>query len=87
MLILIHVVLALSALALSIYNNFKPALGKLKASYALAVGTLASGVLLIVIQHASIVRTCLTGIMFFGVVSILNETARKRLATQTKTIE
>lgn len=85
MLILIHVILALSALTLSAHSNFKPTAGKLKTSYALAGGTLTSGVLLIVINHASIVRTCLTGIMFFGIVTILNETARRKLSVVTET--
>lgn len=79
MLIIIHVVLALSALILSVVANFMPSRDKLRVSYALAVGTLTSGVLLIVINHASLLRTCLSGILFFGVVSILNETARRKL--------
>lgn len=82
MLILLHVILAFSALALSIHSNFKPASNKLRASYGLAIGTLSSGVLLIVVNHASILRTCLTGIVFFGIVTILNETARRRLVVQ-----
>lgn len=82
MLIFIHVVLALSAIALSILANFKPSSGKLRSSYFLAVGTLASGVLLIVINHASVLRTCLTGVLFFGVVSILNEAARTKLQAE-----
>lgn len=82
MLIFVHVMLALSAIALSVAANFMPSAGKLKSSYMLAVGTLASGVLLIIVNNASVLRTCLTGIAFFGIVSMLNETARKRLATQ-----
>lgn len=80
MLIIIHAVLALSALTLSVVANFKPGTSKLNASYGLAAGTLSTGVLLIVLSHASIIRTCLTGIAFFGVVSVLNETARRKLA-------
>lgn len=83
MLILLHVILALGALVLSTHSNFKPTAGKLRASYGLAAGTLTSGVLLIVINNASVLRTCLTGIVFFGVVTVLNETARRKLATET----
>lgn len=82
MLLIVHIFLALSALALSVIANFLPTTGKLKASYGLAAGTLASGVLLIVVNNASVLRTCLTGIVFFGIVSILNETARHKLAVQ-----
>lgn len=83
MLILIHVVLALTALGISAYNVFKPVISRLKTSYALAGGTLASGVLLIVINHASILRTCVSGIVFFGVVTAMNELARQRLASNS----
>lgn len=84
MLIVLHVVLALGALIISVAANVKPSTNKLKSSYFLAGGTLSTGVLLIVFGGASIIRTCLTGILFFGAVSILNETARKRLATQAE---
>ena len=83
MLILIHVMLAIGALTLSVIANFKPSSNKLKVSYGLAVGTLASGVLLIVINHANVLRTCLTGIVFFAIVSLLNEFARRNLATES----
>jgi hypothetical protein len=82
MFILIHIILALSALALSIYCYFNPSNGKLKVSYGLAAGTLASGVLLIFVNNASVLRTCLTGIIFFGVVSVLNEAARSKLVAE-----
>ncbi|TXG77677.1 hypothetical protein E6P97_01345 [Patescibacteria group bacterium] len=78
----IHVALALSALAMSAAANFSPSDNKLRTSYGLAVATLASGGLLIFVNHANVLRTCLTGIVFFGIVSILNELARKHLATQ-----
>lgn len=82
MLIVLHVVLALAALVLSVAANINPSIKKLKISYYLAGGTLSTGVLLIVVNHASIIRTCLTGIAFFIAVSVLNETARKRLLAQ-----
>jgi hypothetical protein len=80
-LILIHVIFAFGALALAVFANFKPSSNKLTLSYRLALGTLASGVLLIPVNNANILRTCLTGILFFGIVSMLNELARKRLQT------
>lgn len=80
MIILTHVILALLSLALSTTNYFIPTKTKLTTSYILAIGTLASGVVLIVANNASVLRTCLTGIAFFGVVTILNEFARKKIA-------
>lgn len=80
MIILSHVLLALLSLALSTFNFVTPSKTKLVTSYLLATGTLASGVVLIVVNNASVLRTCLTGIAFFGVVTILNELARKKIA-------
>lgn len=81
MMILLHVVLALGALSLSVIANFMPSSTKLKASYGLAIGTLTTGVLLIIINNASVLRTCLTGITFFAVITVLNELTRKKLTT------
>lgn len=84
MLIIAHVVLALSALGVSTAGFFKPSQNRLRVSYSLAAGTLGSGVLLIVIAQASILRTCLSGILFFSIVSLLNELARRRLVPQNQ---
>lgn len=81
MLILIHVIMALAALTVSVLANIKPSVNKLFGSYVLAVNTLLSGTLLIVVNHANVLRTCLTGIIFFAVVAALNEIARKRLTS------
>jgi hypothetical protein len=78
----LHIVLALASLAFATFTFFRPSETKLTVSYLSALGTLASGALLIIINNASILRTCLTGILFFAVVSVLNELARKRLALQ-----
>lgn len=85
MLIVPHVLLALGAIALSIFANIRPSSNKLRSSYGLAVGTLASGILLIIVNSADILRTCLTGITFFGAVTILNELARKKVQISNKT--
>lgn len=82
MLTLIHVILALTAVVISVYSNIHPSEDKLKNSYGFASGTLASGVLLIFVNNANILRTCVTGIVFFAVVSVLNETARRKLVAQ-----
>lgn len=86
MLILTHVILALSALALSAGANLRPSKNKLKISYGLAAGTLTSGVLLIVLNNVSIIRTCVTGIVFFGLVTFLNELARRKMILQSEQI-
>lgn len=80
--LIIHIILALASLALSTYNFFRPQSSKLQLSYGLATGTLASGILLIIMYNASILRTCLSGVLFYGVVALLNELARKKLSPE-----
>lgn len=81
--IVIHVLLAVASLGLASYNFFKSSNTKLNVSYGLAVGTLASGVSLIFINNASVLRTCMTGVIFFAVVTVLNELTRKKLTTNS----
>lgn len=80
--ILLHVLLAIASLGLATFNLFAPAQRRLTGAYVLAGSTLASGVLLIIVNHANVVRTCMTGIFFFATVTLLNEVARRRLATE-----
>lgn len=84
MLILIHIVLALSSLGLATYNLIRPTLGRLKTSYGLAGATLGSGALLVVINHASVLRTCMTGLVFFASVTALNSVSSYLLARADK---
>lgn len=80
--IILHVLLAVASLVLSSINFFNPGAKKSIGSYGLATATVASGILLIVVNHASIVRTCLTGVIFFAVVIAMNQVASRKLATQ-----
>lgn len=83
----IHVIVALLSLGAATANQFRPAKSLLRISYGLAVGTLASGALLILLSHASVIRTCVTGVVFLGVVSLLNESARLKLSTHQTTTD
>jgi len=77
--IILHVFLAVASLVLSTINFISPGAKKSVVSYGLATGTLASGVVLIVVNNASVLRTCLTGLVFFGIVSIMNQAASRKL--------
>lgn len=81
--IILHVVLAISSLVFASINYFRPGKGKMQASYGLAAGTLISGVSLILLNNASVLRTCLSGIIFFAAVSALNIAASRKLALQS----
>ncbi|MCW1908547.1 MAG: hypothetical protein KIH63_004365 [Candidatus Saccharibacteria bacterium] len=81
MLIILHVILAVLSLAIATANYFAPVKKLLTVSYSFAGGTLTSGVLLIIFNNSSVMRTCLTGIIFFATISTLNELARTKLST------
>lgn len=82
MITLLHVLFALSSLGLATYNLINPEVKRLKISYGLAFATLGSGALLIVVNHASVLRTCATGLLFFAVVVTLNTLASRSLSTE-----
>jgi hypothetical protein len=80
--IILHVLLAVASLILSTFNLVSPSAKKSTISYGLATSTLASGVLLIFINNASVLRTCLTGVIFFVVITVMNQVASRKLAVQ-----
>ena len=80
--IILHIILALSSLILSTFNLASPSTKKSTISYGLATSTLVSGVLLIFINNASVLRTCLTGVIFFVVITVMNQVASRKLAVQ-----
>jgi len=69
--VLLHVIIALSSVILSSVTFFKPTFNKLYVSYGFIVATVASGTYLIVSSSGSILRSCLTGLFYVTVVSII----------------
>ncbi len=85
MILLIHIIIALSSLAVGTYAFARPSQTKLHVSYGFASGTFISGVVLIM-SGASLVHACISGIVFLGGVSVLNEFTRRKLATESAEI-
>ena len=82
MVLFIHIVTALSGLVFATMTAFVPTRSKLKISYGLIVGTLASGSLLIVINNASILRTCVSGLLYTAATYGLTALGRYKLAAE-----
>ena len=80
--LLIHVMIALSAVAYTSYAYFFPTLNKIKISYALVILTTASGGYLIWLNNALMLRACVTGLIFVGVTLTIILGANKKLAKQ-----
>lgn len=64
MILLLHVIIALSSVALASYTFFKPSTQKLIVSYGLMVATVGSGTYLLVALQADMLRTCLSGLFY-----------------------
>ncbi len=81
MITVLHVILAVISLAVATYNLYRPASSRLKLSYVLAAATLSSGVMLIFINNASVLRTCITGLLFFALITAMNTVSSRKLAS------
>lgn len=87
MLLLAHVLIALSSLVFTSYLFFAPAKRNFYISYGLVGLTLFSGTILVLSTHSPILASCVTGLVYIGVVLIGIVGARHRLASSTKDID
>jgi hypothetical protein len=84
MLLVIHVLAALSGIGLSTYSFLSPSLSKIRLSYGLVMLTLASGTVIIIKNHLSILSVCLSGLLYIGFTVSGLVAASHRLAKQEK---
>ena len=83
MVLLIHIIVALSSLAVSTASYVRPAKQLLQTSYALIGLTLASGTYLVLSTSAHLLQSCVTGLVYVGAVSVIVVGARRKLAAET----
>lgn len=79
MILVVHVLAALSSVVWSSTALLRPGKAKLNWSYGLAGLTLASGTYLVVHLHAPLVSACTSGLVYLAVVTPLTVLARRRL--------
>jgi len=84
MIILIHVVIAVSSIIVSGLSFIRPTNAKLKTSYLLIGSTLLSGTYLVFSAQASILRTCVSGLVFVAATSIVTHFSKNKLALLEK---
>lgn len=82
MLLLIHIIIALSSVAASAYALIAPSKNKVNVTYGLTAATVASGTLLVITTHAPILASCMSGLLFVAVALSGTFVARYRLARQ-----
>jgi len=71
MIVLLHVLIALSSIGIASVTFFKPSTKRLIVSYGFIVATVASGSYLIISMSSDILRSCLTGLFYLTVVSVV----------------
>ncbi|HET7059702.1 MAG TPA: hypothetical protein VFH99_00050 [Candidatus Saccharimonadales bacterium] len=69
MIVLLHVLIALSSVAWTTHLYFSPTRRKFYAAYGFIGATLASGTYLVISTHSPLLSSCVTGLVYLGVVS------------------
>jgi len=79
MIILIHVIIALSSIGIASLAFFKPTMKKLLTSYGFILGTVATGTYLLVAYPSHILESCLMGLAYLMVISAATVATHVRL--------
>lgn len=82
MIILIHVLIAVSSVAVATTTFIKPSVKKLIVSYAFIVATVGSGTYLLLTSSGNILKSCLVGLAYVTAVSIITIATHIRVRRQ-----
>jgi len=69
--LLTHIIIAVSSLIVASIVFFKPSIKRVGTSYGFIIATVASGTLLLVLNPSNILHTCLSGLGYLTVVTII----------------
>lgn len=81
MVVLIHVLIALSSVGYTTYLLFSPSQAKFRVTYGLVTATILSGTYLVISTHSNMLQACLTGLAYICIVSLGIVIARYRFVT------
>lgn len=82
MILLTHVIIALTSLGVATWAVISPSRAKLRANYALIAATLASGTWLVIATHSPLLSSCMTGLIYLGAVTTGVVVSARRLARE-----
>lgn len=82
MILLMHILIALSSVAYTTYLYISPSPIKFKVSYGLIGSTILSGTYLVISTQANMVQACLTGLVYTGAMSLAVASAHRKFSTQ-----
>lgn len=78
--LILHVVIALASTLLGTYLLARPSRGALRASYTLTSVTAISGIYLMVLNPAYVVRGCIAYIAYLAFVTVVTMYATRRMS-------
>jgi len=85
MILIAHILIALSSLAMAAVVYIAPSQTKLRINYGLIIGTLTSGTYLVISSHSGLVSACTTGLIYLAAVSLGTVLARQKLSQKNIT--
>jgi hypothetical protein len=87
MIVLLHIIIALSSIGFTTYAYLRPSGAKLHVAYGLVGLTLASGFYMVWSAPTHMVQACTSGVLYLALVSIgIVATRTKLTAVQAKNI-
>lgn len=79
MILILHIIIALSSVACTTLLLLNPSKNKLIVSYLLVAATLMSGIYLTILNPAQMLRTCMAGLVYASLVTTGIMIARSKL--------
>lgn len=79
MLLITHIIIALSSIAFTTLTYALPSKNKLRAAYGLVALTLGTGTWLVISTQSALLHSCMTGLLYLAVVSAGIVAARHKL--------
>jgi hypothetical protein len=83
MLLVAHLIIALTSIVIATWAVISPSRLKLRANYALVGATLASGTWLVVSTHSPLLSSCLSGLIYLSIVTAGLVISARKLARET----
>lgn len=80
MIVLLHVLIALTSITYATYVYFRPSKQRLYAGYGLVAATLLSGTYLALSTHAALLSACTSGLLYLAIVGALLFAAARQTA-------
>ncbi len=84
MVLLLHILIALTSIVYATYLFMAPTKAKFSVSYGLVALTVASGTYLVMLHPSHMVQACLSGMLYISVVLLAIILARHKLAAQNR---